>query len=168
MIRTIKRVCLLVVVCLTLPASSGLLSAQPTLFRSDLRALEVHVPRPGPRFSGLYCAEPISVCKDIFIVDIFVDTCITIEDVRVTLRQIDTPKGDLISGSGTLTVEGERLALAVAGHVSGPGQSRLSVTVSQVGQVTALPAVLSSDGQRLRISMMNKEINLSKQACRPQ
>ena len=165
----IKRHCLSGLLLVSLSASS--LAAQPFIFGGplDLEVLDVPVVRGDPRFTGVYCEDdPISFCREIPLAP---DICAQVKHLRIEVDHIVAGGGGLLLASGALTIDppafsgdDEPLRIVAAGAVHSRGLARVSATVSKVGKATGW-ASLSSNGQVLTVSALDREMHLTKQGC---
>lgn len=133
---------------------------------------ELHAAPSDPRFFGTYCGDAeIRHCVKVrvtflgFTVDERTE-CKTLDlrNIRARLDHIETPRGGLITGRATATLEGDALGLVLAGAVVRRGLMRGSATVTGLKPYFGL-AQLSDDGLRLNISAYNKNVTLRKDAC---
>lgn len=125
-----------------------------------------------PRFFGTYCGESrFTKCfkYKVYFLGIKVGSgtrceTINLQSVKAKVNHSPTPKGGLISGAGSATVDGTKVGFVLAGAVLGQGFARGSVTVSGLNTHQGT-AHLSKDGLALTIYAINNKLTLRKDQC---
>jgi hypothetical protein len=123
-----------------------------------------------PRFFGTYCElGPRKFCKDVRVrVGPFSfpvrRKCVTVTDVQIRIRHVDSPGGGLLHGGGTFAADGEAGMVAVAGLVTKQGSARVSARIPQVGNEMGT-MWLTSDGHRASIAAHGEQMTISKKTC---
>jgi hypothetical protein len=148
--------------------SSG--SSVLRLFPAPAPAASPPPPPRDPRFFGNYCElGPRKFCKDVRLDFGFFSfgirrECVTVTDVHVRMRHLDSPGGGLLHGGGTFTADGKRGMLAAAGLVTRRGRARVSARIPGLGHEMGT-MWLTNDGHGATLAAHGEEITLSKETC---
>lgn len=117
-----------------------------------------------PRFFGTYCGESqFEVCaKGPF----GIKKCakLQLRGIKAKIDHKSTPKGGLIGGAGTASVDGTKIGFVLAGAVLGRGFAKGSVTASGLNTHMGT-ATLSKDGLALTIHAANNTLVVRKNKC---
>lgn len=125
-----------------------------------------------PRFFGTYCGDAsVQHCVRYKVKVLGVTVregrrCedIELKDIEAKLEHRNTAHGGLVSGQGTVEIEGDRVPFVLAGAVTRKGRARGSATVSGLDPHYGSTS-LSPDGLALTIRAYNKKLTVRKDQC---